>query len=266
MGQPHNGPMCWSGPIFSSKVEHSLWNCGAAASATDLLLLRRPAEAQGDPRGQAAEEAGHCHGLLIYMAGDHGWKCVTWSELTFGHDHDHDHDHHHDHDHDQSLRAWASVWHWPGLGDLHEAPCEKCWAGFGFPLHDCPRIWQHHLVLLPPSGVLKRGIARRSFTIQKYLSYPTMPLKISGGLWVDFGVAHRSLCCDGGGGGKNIPHCKVSKLFSKQERETIQSLIGVNENCRKRLGLEKTGCLGFVWLTSCLLFCVASVKLQLLVI
>jgi len=28
---------------------------------------------------------------------------------------------------------------------------------------------------------------------------------------------------------------------------------------RKRLGLEKTGCLGFVWLTSCLLFCVASV-------
>jgi len=28
---------------------------------------------------------------------------------------------------------------------------------------------------------------------------------------------------------------------------------------RKRLGLEKTGCLGFVWLTSCLFFCVASV-------
>jgi len=28
---------------------------------------------------------------------------------------------------------------------------------------------------------------------------------------------------------------------------------------RKRLGLEKTGCLGFLWLTSCLLFCVASV-------
>ena len=33
------------------------------------------------------------------------------------------------------------------------------------------------------------------------------------------------------------------------------------ENCRRRLGLEKTGCLGFLWLTSCLLFCVASVKL-----
>ena len=29
---------------------------------------------------------------------------------------------------------------------------------------------------------------------------------------------------------------------------------------RKRWGLEKTGCLGFVWLTSCLLFCVASVS------
>ena len=26
------------------------------------------------------------------------------------------------------------------------------------------------------------------------------------------------------------------------------------------MGLEKTGCLGFVWLTSCLLFCVASVS------
>ena len=72
MGQPHNGFMCLTGLIFSSQVEYSLWNCGAAASATDLLLLRRPAEAQGDPRGQAAEEAGHCHGLLINMAGDQG--------------------------------------------------------------------------------------------------------------------------------------------------------------------------------------------------
>ena len=38
------------------------------------------------------------------------------------------------------------------MGDLHEAPCEKCWAGLGFPLHDGPRLRQHHLVLLPPPG------------------------------------------------------------------------------------------------------------------
>ena len=66
---------------LTKKVEHSLGNCGAAPPASDPLLLRRPAEAQGGRgRGQAAGEAGGCHGLLFNMAGDRGWRwtwCVT---------------------------------------------------------------------------------------------------------------------------------------------------------------------------------------------
>ena len=50
-------------------------------------------------------------------------------------------------------------------------------------------------------------------------------------------------------------------FFSKQDGKQSKN-INKYANFRKRLGLEKTGCLGFVWLTSCLLFCVASVNLD----
>ena len=67
---------------------------------------------------------------------------------------------------------------WPGLGDLHGAPSEKCWAGFGFPLHDCPWLRQHHLVLLPPSGPVSWGIAKEIIeqSMKNMDFYPTMSM------------------------------------------------------------------------------------------
>ena len=50
-------------------------------------------------------------------------------------------------------------------------------------------------------------------------------------------------------------------FFSREAGKQSKN-INENANFRKRLGLEKTGCLGFVWLTTCLLFCVASVNLD----
>ena len=67
-------------------MEYCLWNCGAVPAATDLLLLRRPAEAQGGQArgdqggqqagGEAGGETGDCHRILFNMAGDEGWTCV----------------------------------------------------------------------------------------------------------------------------------------------------------------------------------------------
>ena len=53
-------------------MEYCLWNCGAAPAATDLLLLRRPAEGQGREQagGEAGGETGDFHRILFNMAGD----------------------------------------------------------------------------------------------------------------------------------------------------------------------------------------------------
>ena len=62
---------------------------------------------------------------------------------------------------------------------------------------------------------------------------------------------------DGDGDGDGDADGFFSREAGKQSKN-----INENANFRKRLGLEKTGCLGFVWLTTCLLFCVASVNLD----
>ena len=115
-----------------------LWSCSSCVWSTP------PARTCRRPRWSGSRASRRRSGGLPWPSIQHGrWSrmemdmvcyTLTMSELAF----------------DQWPWDWAPLG--PGLGDLHEAPCEKCWAGLGFPLHDGPRLRQHHLVLLPPPG------------------------------------------------------------------------------------------------------------------